>query len=433
MSKDINFVIGSDNLTMTIFVPWFSLNTYDSFSRSISYSDYTNMSLERKMQYVIKTIKEFNNTNIKKVVFTGGDPLSDINNLKRLISAVDENKEIFITTTFPCENRFQALKLADFIDEEPKIKGINIVRGFKTFEEDELLINQPILKDKWLGFINKPINIEYVASKYTDFLSVINRYKNTADNVTINFKAKQTLINDANFISYNEEKFTILNNLENIKYLNSIYNDVRNKAFFEYKYDDGIRKNIIYDREKCKTSISLNNIIIVNDIIIKPNGEWFYDWNDESTQKDLLLKKLESEYNQAQINLTNNIDNIRNFLKKKYSNEVLNCFNDEKFVNTLKNNNIDFNKLNVLVNFISEIAIMNEKYKFEADIEDGRKISVGDTVVLNTFLKDRVNEIKSQTIGITTPTTSSAIGSNTDTLTSDFKIYSEIEFHPSRD
>lgn len=304
------FVIGRSNIAVTVFVPWDCSNHCAFCSSKIEYQRKDGKTLDEKMELIIKTIKKFNKTNINEVVFTGGEPLADITKLQKLIDVVSKTKKIYINTTFPCVNRFQASKIATFINDNDKIKGISISRHQTTFNDDEKMFSKNILKDRWLSLIKKPVRINCVVNDSTNYEAFIRRFENAPDNVLINFRANYLNITQNNLVSFHEKGISELFKINKLEYLDTSGCSVCNTNKFKYNYTDGNKRYILYHRGINLSSIQLNSVCIVNDIIIKQTGDWYYDWDNKDTDKDNLYKKLLKEY----------VDN--DCEKEKYSREL---------------------------------------------------------------------------------------------------------------
>ena len=338
-----NFVIGRDNIAVTVFVPWDCENNCTFCTSKKEYENYKypgNMklyvsNLESRMLRIMDVIEEFNKTDIKEFVFTGGEPLADLERLQRLIDKVGKDKKVFINTTFPCRGHAEARKIAEYINNEPKIKGISISRHRESFEMDIKMFNENILKDRWLNLITKPVRINCVVIATTDFESVIKRYESAPDNVSINFRADYRGIDNYSLKSFEETNFALLSKIENLRYLSGGGCDVCNTNVFEYRYPSNKRRIVLYHRGLQQSSIEFGDTVIVNDFIIKNSGKWYYDWDDKNENKEKLLKELQKEYIEA---------------RKKHVGKVLQTLIDNNDIAI----NIDMNKIDtdILVDIV---------------------------------------------------------------------------------
>lgn len=339
-----NFVIGRDNIAVTVFVPWDCENNCTFCTSKKEYEKYKypgNMklyvsNLESRMLRIMDVIEEFNKTDIKEFVFTGGEPLADLERLQRLIDKVGKDKKVFINTTFPCRGHAEARKIAEYINNEPKIKGISISRHRESFETDTKMFNNNILKDRWISLITKPVRINCVVNQDTDFETIIMRYEEAPDNVSINFRADYRKICNSSLLKgFDEPGFVKLSQIVPLRYLSGGGCDVCNTNVFEYRYPSNKRRIVLYHRGLQQSSIEFGDTVIVNDFIIKNSGKWYYDWDDKNENKEKLLKELQKEYIEA---------------RKKHVGKVLQTLIDNNDIAI----NIDMNKIDtdILVDIV---------------------------------------------------------------------------------
>lgn len=297
-----NFVIGRDNMAVTVFVPWDCTNNCAFCTSKKDYSSLSGNASQqaRSMKKIIDAIHEFNATDIGEFVFTGGEPLANLQKLKKLISEVDAGKKVYINTTFPCRGHTEARKIAEYINAEDKIKGISISRHARFFESDTKMFSENILKDRWLHMIHKPVRINCVINAFTNFEAVIMRYKDAPDNVSINFRADYRKISNYSLLKgFEESGFVHLSQVASLRYIRGGGCDVCNTNVFEYTYPSGEKRTVLYHRGFIYSAISFNDTTIVNDIIIKNDGEWYYDWDNSCADKEKLMEQLQKEHKEA--------------------------------------------------------------------------------------------------------------------------------------
>lgn len=296
------FEIGRKNLALTVMVPWDCCNNCPFCTSKESYKGYSPNTLNIRMNLLIDTLKKFNRTIIEEVVITGGEPFADLAQLKKIINVISPKKKVYINTTFPCINRYNASKIADYINNEDKIKGISISRHCTSFEADTQFFNPNILKDRWLFLIKKPVRINCVLYEDTAFLyeytiqskyeyiiqSVIERYKNAPYNVSINFRADFNQMNRNQLHSKHDLFLDCLHSV-GLKYISSTQCDVCHTDIFE---SDG--RKILYHRGIPNTAIRKYkpSRIQVNDIILKQDGMWCYDWDGKNKDEEELFYML---------------------------------------------------------------------------------------------------------------------------------------------
>lgn len=275
----MNFIKGRNNLAVTVYVPYDCPNNCKFCTSKNEYSKKTN--LEKIKQH----LHQVRNSSIKEVVFTGGEPMANCNILAELINIVD-NKDVYINTSFihPSIDLFLYL-----VNSTDCIKGINISRHAESFEQEKLSL---IARDLFIKMINKPVKVNVVIGGNTNksfFKDVLKRWGYY--DVKVSFRA--------DFSKTSPEKLHDLNDpilkklLSFGEYVNRKYCDVCDTTLMK-------RENQYYEYHKGleTTSIEMGNSIIVNDVIIFPDGELCYDWDRKS--KSIVIMKEQFELNRTE-------------------------------------------------------------------------------------------------------------------------------------
>lgn len=266
----MNFCIGRNNLAATIFVPYDCKNNCPFCTSKEAYKCTDGFS----GQAIINSIEKINKLPfIPDVVFTGGEPFANINGLKQLVSAVDDSKNVFINTTLPIDTASEAI---EFINNNKKIKGVNISRHTKKYVQE--------CEDRIIGLINKPVNINCVISTGIDpkVIEMVIKRWSTMPYLTIKLRADYRNITMANLKTIDD----VVLKLEELglKYLNSGGCLVCNDDVFSYN-----GQKISYHRGIECSSVKIGNTTVINDIIIDQRGKISYDWNGDCTDIDKIL------------------------------------------------------------------------------------------------------------------------------------------------
>ena len=288
MKKD--FTIGRDDFSMTVYVPWNCTNNCPFCSSKKDYNI-----IKANFENVKKTLKSIRESVISIIVFTGGEPSSDIDKLRELVSIVD-NKTVYINTTLPKKNSEEFI---DFVNNTDCIKSISISRHTTSYEEDSKLLHD-ICGDEEIAKINKPVRINVVEMNKEQFtLDNIKKYVDRWE------KIRKIKSDDYNSLilnlrsNYVLQKKSELHELEN----NKVVNDLANTYFYYkhvfcnvcdtcvfFKIEDKKRAFVIdYHRGLLTTSISFGNITEVNDLILLQDGNLCYDWNGKRDNIERLL------------------------------------------------------------------------------------------------------------------------------------------------
>ncbi len=268
-----NFYMGRNNLSVTIFIP---IDCTNSCSFCTSKKDYA--TLKCNIENVLKSISVINQIAVNEVVITGGEPLSNLAILDKIINAIDHSKKIFINTTF-CGT---PERVVDYINNNDRISGINISRHFSTFDDDTKLFND-IIPDKYIDKLNKPVKINCILSDKLNLEAVIRRW--STHNVILTFREDYRYLNQGNLKTISNEVTNALLQIAGITYLSHGGCDVCFDVTFKYK--DSLV--VSYHRGLEKSSIILGNNIFVNDIIIKQDGSLMYDWDGTAEHIDEML------------------------------------------------------------------------------------------------------------------------------------------------
>jgi len=284
----MNFIKGRNNLAVTVYVPYDCPNNCEFCTSKQEYSRGSNL------ENIKEQLKQVRKSSINEVVFTGGEPMANCKTLLELISLVD-NKDVYINTSliYPTFEMF-----CDLVNFTKCIKGINISRHAVDFEHENLSL---ISRDHFVNMINKPIKINVVIGENATssyFKSVLKRWGYY--DVKVSFRA-----------DFNKTTPEELHNLGDV----TLQELLKFGEFVDRKYCDVCdttlmkRENQLYEYHRGleTTSIKLGNSIIVNDIIIFPDGEMCYDWNRKS--KGIQEMKEQFNFNAKQTKRVCIIDN----------------------------------------------------------------------------------------------------------------------------
>lgn len=261
----MKFVKGRDNLSVTVYVPYNCANDCKFCTSKEEYSKGVDA-----MKTII-SLRKIRNSIINEVVFTGGEPMVNIEALKLLVEIVD-NKDVYINTSFlELHNR----EFCDFVNSTPCIKGVNISRHKATFKEDKKMLNG-ISEDSMIKSIKKPVKINVVLRSDEldkDFLKNVMARWSKFPNTMVCFRENYSLMTFSRLHILFEERVYLISSLG--EYRSRSLCDVCDTISFENEYG-----KYSYHRGVLTTSIKIGeNTTQVNDIIIFPNGEICYDWD----------------------------------------------------------------------------------------------------------------------------------------------------------
>ena len=102
-NSNIRYIVGRNNLAITIFVPYDCPNHCPFCTSKDDYKDTSDFSLTK----ILDSAKEVldNLPPIRDIVITGGEPFADLNQLQTILDVCAQYKKyIFINTTLPVRN-----------------------------------------------------------------------------------------------------------------------------------------------------------------------------------------------------------------------------------------------------------------------------------------------------------------------------------------
>lgn len=285
--KKINIVSGRNNLSVTVYVPFNCKNNCEFCSSKQEYSKY-------KMEpfKILYELEKISNSNIEEVVFTGGEPMSDLFALKMMVEKV-KNKKVYINTSFLNSSREDFCK---FVNETDCIKGINISRHNESFIKDSKMLHD-IAEDKFIKNIKKPVKINVVFSAVQSqsfFQNILTRWS-AFKNVSVSFRQNFTLTTQNTLHDLNDDNISMLckfGEFQTVTFCN-----VCDTIWYKTSY--GL--NYSYHRGLENTSIMFGNVLQINDIVLYPNGKLAYDWDG----RDEYISDVEKYFN-INVNTTNN-------------------------------------------------------------------------------------------------------------------------------
>lgn len=290
----MNFVFGRSNLALTIFVPYDCRNNCSFCTSKKNYAK--NRPSYRDVRMTLKNLFRDYSFPIKDVVFTGGEPMADVIELRYLIDLVPPEYNIYINTTYTNRGLPQFVKL---VNECDKIKGVNISRHSESFEEDCFGFHD-IADDAKIRLIKKPVRINCVIGDQS-IEKVVDRWKTMP--VELCFR----------------EDFTTMQN--DPKHLHDPFGAIPMKLLqLGYEFLSHTQCNVCdttrfikdkhvvsFHKGRQYSSILSGDTLEINDLIITQNGHFRYDWGveDKLVEQSLLMKFykyrsfLESVYTQA--------------------------------------------------------------------------------------------------------------------------------------
>ena len=261
------YITREGGATVTVFVPYDCKNNCPFCINKQEYKDKSGFSVEK----ICKSIRKLHRITPKcDFVFTGGEPLSDLDGLQVMMDCIPKGHRVFINTTMPVSEHFPEEAIIEFTKRnQNKITCINVSRHMVHYVEesnDELLskLYVPVRVNCVLFKGYKHKNIKQFADRFGKF------------GIPIQFRADYTVTTLENL--YKREGDEILSDL---------------MANFEYLGIDGCRircgyhfnnngQHIAYHRTLPYSTITEErdgvSYDILYDVLIKQNGDMHSDW-----------------------------------------------------------------------------------------------------------------------------------------------------------
>ena len=254
--------------TVTVFVPYDCGNHCPFCSNNQEYSDMSGFSLEK----IIESIRVMDSITPRcDFVFTGGEPMANLESLQKMMDAIPTTHRVFINTTLPVFAHSTADDIVAFTERnKDKITCINVSRHMQHYVEES--------PDELFDRLAVPCRVNcvlwknYPSKQLPEF---IRRWEKHPP--TIQFRYDYTDTTPENL--YDESEDHILHDL---------------KEICEYKGLDGSRMRCGYHFEFEGKEITYHKTLpystipetgedgvlydILYDIIIKQNGDIHSDW-----------------------------------------------------------------------------------------------------------------------------------------------------------
>lgn len=257
---------GRNNLACTIFVPFKCGNNCAFCNSKVMYDNY--IFSDEYLNKILENIQLINDVDfVKEFVLTGGEPFFNLDIMKCLIDTMD--KGVYINTTFPNVKNID--EIIEYINNEPKILGVNISRHIGIeypvnvcgIEKINMLNNDKSVR------INSILTKEHLKNEQSikDFIS----YWATPYRL-INFRADYRTITTDTLKNVDDIDLWLFNNYQ-YEFSNNCM--VCNSEFFTNDIDVAI----CYHRGLEHSSVTYGDRCYINDIIINIYGNIFKDWD----------------------------------------------------------------------------------------------------------------------------------------------------------
>ena len=256
--------------TVTVFVPYDCDNNCPFCINKAEYADCSCFSLE-KICDSIRTMDAI--TPRCDFVFTGGEPLADLEALQVMLDCVPATHRVFINTTLPVQHKYSEDEVVAFLNRnKDKLTCLNVSRHLFHFVEEG--------NDGIFARLEVPCRVNCVlfGDHSVDRLKpFVDRF--SACGVPIQFRSDYTKTTPENL--YEEENDTILADLR-VFLTPTMLEGCRIRCNYEFLNGEHVisyHKTLPYSTivETGEDGVTYD---ILYDILVKQNGDLHSDWTD---------------------------------------------------------------------------------------------------------------------------------------------------------
>lgn len=274
--------------TVTIFVPYDCHNHCPFCINKGEYADLTGFSAEN----ICRSIDQMDAITPEcDFVFTGGEPLADLNALQSMLDHIPTTHKVYINTTLPVSECQSENDIVEFTRRNrDKITCINVSRHMQKYVVES--------NDALLSRLEVPFRINCVLYKNypkADLVPYLERFRKIPG-ATIQFRFDYTATTPENL--YDEASDMILSDLKKIsRYTGLDGCRMRCGFHFDYKgmeltYHKTLPYSTIVERDG-RDGVTYD---ILYDILIKQNGDIHSDWDGTKLDLDAYEKVVFEPY-----------------------------------------------------------------------------------------------------------------------------------------
>lgn len=263
--------------TVTVFVPYDCKNNCPFCTNKGEYADLTGFSAEK----ICESIRWVNATTPDcDFVFTGGEPLANLETLQMMLDQIPTTHKVYINTTLPVsEFQPEEAVLSFLARNRSKITCINVSRHMQKYvveSNDDLLSRLPVpFRVNCVLYKNYPVK---------DLVPYIQRF-HQIPGASIQFRFDYTATTPENL--YQEEGDKILQDLKAVARYTGL-DGCRMRCGFHFDHQGmemTYHKTLPYSTIVEKDAVNGVTYDILYDILIKQNGDLHADWDGTPLDK----------------------------------------------------------------------------------------------------------------------------------------------------
>lgn len=267
-------IIGRSDSTVTVFVPWDCGNNCPFCTTKQEYREvYGGKSLDEKMAAVERSLRRLaNSEHIENVVFTGGEPFADMDRLGRLIEEVPGSKRCFVNTSLHISDREGFMEKVG----RCRIDGISLSSHIadEGFFDSEVLEFARGLGDKIKIRVNSLVKGDEDVGKIRMFCRTV---LGEGGFEYLNLRADYRKITPGGLGTCEDEFFRSLMAIPDWRYQGFRGCLVCRTDMFETPYG-----RVDYHRGTERTALVFGRKLVINDFVVKQDGEMRFDWDKEA-------------------------------------------------------------------------------------------------------------------------------------------------------
>ncbi len=241
---------------------------------------------------VLEWLNALAKSDVSEIVFTGGEPMSDITLLEEMLKMC-KNKNVYINTTFLNKGKEEFINV---VNKYECVKGINISRHCETYDEDCLLLND-IAMDEDVLSINTNVRINcFVGEKILEekMRKILNRWEKVwfqKKNKTLDVSFRHDYNTVTPEVLHLLDTESIMAATEVGEYYGRVYCHACDKVLFRTK--NGMYFRI--HRGLQNTRVKIGNIVEMQELVLFPDGTLCTDWDKTTDGLEEFMKILNIE------------------------------------------------------------------------------------------------------------------------------------------
>ena len=313
-SKIRRVMWGREERPLTMFVPW---DCGYNCPFCTTKHEYETKYPAEKIDYFFNRQKESLRRMLEygfvdSVVFTGGEPLADLERLDELVAIVRRSSgevKIYANTSLNLTEE-QGSRAIEYLHlcgtRGDKINGISVSLPYADVEmfnaKGYAALKRLVSVKPWpYNFIrvNSVIRGNEGSAQIRKFISSILRPCREFGVWSINFRKDYTECTQANLNDCHDPFMDTLMDMEDLTYQGHGGCLVcRNDVFWP---KDDIMHRVTYHRGVERSSLRYGDLLVINDFVIKQDGEIRYDWTDGTVLPKCVMDALAGELHSDQI------------------------------------------------------------------------------------------------------------------------------------